>query len=54
MKTLHEAYGLTEDTRKAVLATAAEQGVAAAAQLHGVSKMSVYNWRRWYGATEAA
>ena len=49
MKTVHPAYGLTEEFRRQVLASAAEWGVRIAAGLHGVSMTSIYNWRRWYG-----
>ena len=48
----HPAYGFTEEFRREVLATAGRCGVAAAAQLHGVTHTSVYNWRKWYEAEQ--
>ena len=49
MKEPHPAYGLTEEFRLQVLATAVLIGVRAAAVKHAVSQTSIYNWRRWYG-----
>lgn len=50
MKQPHEAYGLGDEFRKQVLATAVQLGVRAAAAVHKVSTASIYNWRKWYGA----
>ena len=49
MKEPHPAYGLPEEFRLQVLATAVLIGVRAAAVAHAVSQASIYNWRQWYG-----
>lgn len=48
MKQLHPDYGLPEDFRRAVVATAGLLGARAAALAHSVSITSVYNWINWY------
>lgn len=50
MKTPHKDYGLPEEFRLRVIATAAQLGVTAAATAHRVSAASVYNWIRWYSS----
>lgn len=49
MKQLDPAYGLPEEFRLRVIATAGIVGARAAAVAHRVSIASVYNWIRWYG-----
>lgn len=50
MKTPDPAYGLPEEFRLRVIATAQQLGVATAAAAHRVSAASVYNWIRWYSS----
>ncbi len=42
----HPAYGLTDETRRQILADAERLGVVKAAALHGVHHTTVYIWRR--------
>lgn len=41
----HPAYGLADDTRKKILADAAETSVQEAAKKHNVAQSTVYRWR---------
>ena len=45
-KPAHPSYGLAEETRQRILADAALMGVTKAAQLHRVSDVAIYNWRK--------
>lgn len=41
----HPAYGLADETRKKVLADAAETSVQEAAKKHNIAQSTVYRWR---------
>lgn len=50
MDKLNQNYGLPDSVRRAALADAERIGVKAAAELHQISHVSIYNWRKLEGS----
>ena len=46
MEQMHPDYGLPDSVRKAALEDAERIGVKAAAELHKLSHVSIYKWRK--------
>jgi hypothetical protein len=50
MSGLHPDYGLTDELRLAAVRDAERLGIERAAELHRVSRPSIYKWRKIFAA----